>query len=103
MVVLLGVELSDKWLSRLDEHLADRAMVLAARVPEAEDLARHVPVAILLADLEPLTAAKLLACSRVREAAPGVVTVYLAPDDVRGKEASLPEALRKRGWPTARY
>ena len=24
----------------------------------------------------------------------------LAPDDVRGKEASLPEALRKHGWPT---
>jgi nitrogen-specific signal transduction histidine kinase len=88
MVVLLGVELSDKWLSRLDEHLADRAMVLAARVPEAEDLARHVPVAILLADLEPLTAAKLLACSRVREAAPGVVSVYLAPDDVREQLAA---------------
>ena len=24
----------------------------------------------------------------------------LTPDDVRGKEASLPEALRKHGWPT---
>jgi len=24
----------------------------------------------------------------------------LAPDDVRGKEANLPEALRKHGWPT---
>jgi hypothetical protein len=24
----------------------------------------------------------------------------LAPDDVRGKEASLPEALQKHGWPT---
>jgi hypothetical protein len=24
----------------------------------------------------------------------------LAPDDVRGKEATLPEALRKHGWPT---
>ena len=24
----------------------------------------------------------------------------LAPDDVRGKETSLPEALRKHGWPT---
>jgi hypothetical protein len=24
----------------------------------------------------------------------------LAPDDVRRKEPSLPEALRKRGWPT---
>ena len=24
----------------------------------------------------------------------------LTPDDVRGKEATLPEALRKHGWPT---
>lgn len=88
MVVLLGLELSERWLARIRQHVGEEAMVLAVRLADAEELARRLPVSVLVADLEPLTAEKLLACSHLRAATPGLVTVFLGPDDVREQLAS---------------
>jgi hypothetical protein len=71
---------------------------------------RHFPIFILLELKEDRLIPQLTQPVRFDEqqldALEGeIVSVFprrqiLAPDDVRGKEASLPEALRKHGWPT---
>lgn len=83
MVVLIGVELSPKWLERIGEHLGQEAMALTAGAAELVELARRAPPAVLVVGLEALTAPKLLACAQVRASVPPPVTVYLAPTDVR--------------------
>lgn len=88
MVVLLGVELTESWLTRIREQAGDEAMVLSVGLADAEELARRLPVSVLVANLEPLTAERLLTCSRLRAAVPGLVTVFLGPDDVRDQLAN---------------
>lgn len=83
MVVLLGFELREGWVGRIDDQIGGEAMVLSVGGAEAQDLARRLPVSVLLADLEPLTSEKLLLCRQIRDLLPGLVTVYLAPSDVR--------------------
>lgn len=83
MVVLLGLELGEPWLTRVRDQVGDEAMVLAVSLADAEEVARRLPVSVLVANLEPLTAEKLLTCSRLRAGVPGPVTVFLGPQDVR--------------------
>jgi hypothetical protein len=71
---------------------------------------RHFPIFILLELKEDQPLPQLTQPVRFREREldaldAEILSVFprneiLAPDDVRGKEASLPEALRKHGWPT---
>ena len=71
---------------------------------------RHVPIFILLelkegADRPELTRAPDFTSQDLDALEQEILSVFprkeiLAPDDVRGQAASLPEALRQRGWPT---
>ena len=93
MLIALASDLNPQWIEKLTQHLAHRALLLPATALAAIDIVRAMPVAMIIADMEPLTTTRLLGYKAAAEAAPDAVSVFIAPQDVREQlrtEAGLP-------------
>ncbi len=93
MLVALASDLNTQWIEKVSRHLGHRALLLPSTAEASIDIVRAMPIAIVIADMEPLTTRRLLGYKAAAEAAPEAVTIFIAPEDVREQlrtEAGLP-------------
>ncbi len=93
MLIALASDLNPQWIEKVTQHLAHRALLLPATASAAIDIVRAMPVAIIIADMEPLTTERLLGYKAAAEATPDAVAIFIAPQDVRDQlrtETGLP-------------
>lgn len=98
MLLVLASNLTAELLQRANSHLADRAVLLpASDAAEALDIARRLPVALVLASMTPLTAERLAACAQIVVAAPDAVFCCVATEQIK-EQIKLEHLLEPDFW-----
>ena len=98
MLLVLASNLTAELLQRANDYLADRAVLLpASDAAEALDIARRLPVALVLASMTPLTAERLAACAQIVVAAPDAVFCCVATEQVK-EQIKLEHLLEPDFW-----
>ncbi len=84
MLVAVANYFNAEWIDRLSRQLAKDAMVLTAEsTADAVDIARRLPVSVLIVHMDPLTTERVVGYGQIVEQAPGATTVCVAPQVVR--------------------
>jgi signal transduction histidine kinase len=98
MLLVLASNLTAELLHRATRHLADRAVLLpASDTAEALDIARRLPVALVLANMTPLTADRLTASAQIAAAAPDAVFCCVATEPVK-EQIKVEQLLEPDFW-----